>query len=304
MKRLAALAFALLFPVLGWAQYNSYIAFAPGTAPSYEGLWWNSSESGWGVSIAHQGDTLFAVWYTYDHDGSPTWFFMPSAQLIGDDMETGMGMMDMEMMGMPRYSPMYSGTLYRSSMSPTGKVSIAEVGMATFLFKSRTSGVFAYTVGNVSGSKDIARMAFAGETECAVGGSKAAGVDNYQDLWWNTAESGWGLNIAQQSDTLFATYYTYDENGRATWVAMSNTTRSNAGSTSAATYQGLVIKGSGSAFDATWDSSKASVSQVGTASFVFDAAGGGTFEWRRDDAVQARKNIVRMAFAAPASVCR
>src|SRR4249920_1151026 len=134
VKRLAALAFALLLPAFGWAQYNSYNAFAPGKAPSYEGLWWNASESGWGVSIAHQGDTLFAVWYTYDHDGSPMWLFMPDAQLVGDAMETSMGMIDMEMMGMPRYSPMYSGSLYRSSMSG-GKVSVAEVGMATFLFK-------------------------------------------------------------------------------------------------------------------------------------------------------------------------
>ena len=58
MKRLFALAFGLLLPVLGWAQ-NSYINYASGTAPSYAGLWWNSpagSEAGWGISIAHQGD--------------------------------------------------------------------------------------------------------------------------------------------------------------------------------------------------------------------------------------------------------
>src|SRR5262249_36196888 len=120
VKQLAALAFALLTPVFGSAQYNSYTAYAAGTAPSYEGLWWNASESGWGVSVAHQGDTLFVVWYTYDHDGAPTWFFMSDARLVGDDMETGMGMMDMEMMGMPHHAPMYSGTLYRSSM-PGGK---------------------------------------------------------------------------------------------------------------------------------------------------------------------------------------
>jgi hypothetical protein len=56
VKRLAALAFALLCPVFSWAGYNSYTEFASGTAPSYDGLWWNPSESGWGVSIAHQGD--------------------------------------------------------------------------------------------------------------------------------------------------------------------------------------------------------------------------------------------------------
>jgi hypothetical protein len=297
VKRLAALAIALLFPVFGWAQYNSYIAFAPGAAPSYEGLWWNSSESGWGVSIAHQGDTLFAIWYTYDQDGSPVWMFMPSAQLIGDDMETGMGMMDMEMMGMPRYSPMYSGTLYRSSMS-AGKVSHTEVGMATFLFKSRTSGVFAYTVGNVSGSKDITQMLFAGTSSCNVGGSKAVGVDNYQDLWWNAADSGWGVNIAQQGDTIFATYYTYGANGNPEWYVMSDTARSGA-----STYSGPVLRARGPAFDSAWDVSKVSLTQVGSATFAFDASGHGTFDYLANGQRQV-KPIERMAFAAPASVCR
>ena len=61
MKRLAALAFALLSPIFASAQYNSYTMYASGSAPSYEGLWWNPAESGWGLSIAHQGDVIFAV---------------------------------------------------------------------------------------------------------------------------------------------------------------------------------------------------------------------------------------------------
>jgi hypothetical protein len=296
VKRLAALAFALLCPVFGWAQYNSYIAFAAGTAPSYEGLWWNPSESGWGVSIAHQGDTLFAVWYTYDHDGSPMWLFMPDAQLVGDDMETSMGMMDMGMMGMPRVSPMYSGSLYRSSISG-GKVSVAEVGMATFLFKGRDSGVFAYTVGNVSQSKNISRMVFAaGGTECTVGGSKAGGIENYQDLWWNPAASGWGVNLAQQGDAVFATYYTYDASGKGEWYLMSNSLRVGA------SYFGPLLRASGPSFDSAWDVSKVSLSQVGTATFTFDAAGRGNFDYTINGLRQGSP-IQRMAFSGPASVC-
>ena len=42
MKRLFILAFALLLPALGWAQYNSYRNYANGMAPSYAGLWWNA----------------------------------------------------------------------------------------------------------------------------------------------------------------------------------------------------------------------------------------------------------------------
>jgi hypothetical protein len=302
VKRLAALAFALLCPIFGWTQYNSYTAFAAGTAPSYEGLWWNSSESGWGVSIAHQGDTLFAVWYTYDHDGSPMWLFMPDARLIGDDMDM-MGMMEMDMMGMPRYSPMYSGSLYRSSMSG-GKVAITEVGMATFLFKGRDSGVFAYTVGNVSQSKDISRMVFAaGGTECAVGGIKAGGTDNFQDLWWNPADSGWGVNIAHQGDTLFATYYTYDANGRGTWYVMSNEGRYNAGS-DVTGFEGPMLQATGPAFDSpAWSASKVALTEVGRAKFLFDSRGPSQFVMQVGGVQQPAKPIARMAFSGPASVC-
>ena len=309
MKRLAVIAFALLCPVFGWAQYNSYSAFAAGTAPSYEGLWWNPSESGWGVSIAHQGDMIFAVWYTYDHDGTPMWLFMPDAQLVGDDMEMsmgmmGMGMMGMGMMGMPRYSPIYSGTLYRSSMS-SGKVSIAQVGMAAFLFKGRDSGVFAYTVGNVSQTKDISRMVFAsGGTECTVGGDKAGGTDNFQDLWWNPSDSGWGVNIAHQGDTLFATYYTYDAAGRATWYAMSNAGPliSTTGQRVENSYLGPILSARGPAFDSAWDASKVSLSQVGLGGFTFDAAGRGMFSYTLQGEHRGMP-IQRMIFAAPATVC-
>ena len=44
--------------------------------PNYQGLWWNSpagSESGWGINFAHQGDLIFATWFTYDVGGKPRW---------------------------------------------------------------------------------------------------------------------------------------------------------------------------------------------------------------------------------------
>jgi hypothetical protein len=35
---------------------------------------------------------------------------------------------------------------------------------------------------------------------------------NYSDMWWNPAESGWGVSIAQHSGSnqVFAVWYTYD----------------------------------------------------------------------------------------------
>jgi hypothetical protein len=43
----------------------------PATAVNYTDLWWNPGEPGWGINLAHQGDTIFAAWYTYAVDGTP-----------------------------------------------------------------------------------------------------------------------------------------------------------------------------------------------------------------------------------------
>ena len=304
VKRLAALGFALALPVLGWAQYNSYMSYPAGMAPSYEGLWWNSSESGWGVSIAHQGDTLFAVWYTFDDDGSPMWLLMPDARLANDGMDDMTGMMDMMMMGSMRNPPIYTGSLYRSSgpafsaasFDPKA-VGVTEVGVGTLLFRDGMNGVFAYTVGNVAASKNIQRLVYAPMPECTLGGPAGSSA-NYQDLWWNAAESGWGVNIAHQGDTLFATWYTYDAQGRPAWFVMSNASKS-----AGASYAGPVFRASGPSYAKSWDPSKVHQTQVGQASFAFDAPGRGTFSFTVDGITQT-KAIQRLVYSLPATVCR
>jgi hypothetical protein len=39
-------------------------------------------------------------------------------------------------------------------------------------------------------------------------------------LWWNPAESGWGLNLNQQGSTLFGTLFTYDATRAPLWLVM------------------------------------------------------------------------------------
>lgn len=306
MKRLFAFAFALLLPLAGWAQ-NSYMNYASGAAPSFEGVWWNSAESGWGVSVSHQGDVLFAVWYTYDHDGSPMWLVMPNAMLI--DMGDGdmMGMMEMSMMGMMRNPPIYSGELYRtrgpafsSSTFDRNAVGTTLVGMGTLLFRGPDEGVFGYTVGSYSSSKSITRMVFAPAVpKCSVGGqAKATAQPSYQDIWWRPDESGWGVNIAHQGDILFATWFTYDAAGKGQWLVMSNASKTSEGR-----YAGKVYRATGPAYDsAKWDTNQVRATEVGSATFGFNDAGSGTFAYSVDGVTQS-KAIQRMVFAAPASVC-
>lgn len=46
---------------------------------------------------------------------------------------------------------------------------------------------------------------------------------NFTDLWWDRNEPGWGLSIYQQADaSLFAAFYTYDEDQRAAFYTVQN----------------------------------------------------------------------------------
>src|SRR4029077_19170889 len=43
---------------------------------------------------------------------------------------------------------------------------------------------------------------------------------NHTALWWNAAESGWGINVNHQGNIVFATLFTYDDSGAPLWLVM------------------------------------------------------------------------------------
>ncbi len=45
-------------------------------ATNYQDLWYAfpaDSEKGWGINFTHQGNTIFATWFTFAVDGQPLW---------------------------------------------------------------------------------------------------------------------------------------------------------------------------------------------------------------------------------------
>ena len=111
-----------------------------------------SGESGWGVYLTHQGNVIFASWFSYDFDGSPLWLSVTASQ-------SGAGV--------------YSGTLYRTTGPPFGtvpfdsnKVAYSPVGSATLTFGDGDDATFAYSVTlgsppvTVTQSKHLSRLVF------------------------------------------------------------------------------------------------------------------------------------------------
>jgi hypothetical protein len=123
---------------------------------------------------------------------------------------------------------------------------------------------------------------------------------NAQGLWWapNGAESGWGINIAHQDDILFATWFTYDAQGRATWLVASD-----ARSSSRNNYSGTLYRTSGPAFNATpFDPAKVTRTPVGSFALQvidFDNA----LLTATVDGTTVTKPLAKQVFASPEPYC-
>ena len=253
-----------------------------------QGMWWASpggSESGWGIDIAHQGNMLFATWFTYDANGQPTWLAMSSGFRNGDNA--------------------YTGDLYRLTGPPMSGafdprlVAQAKVGAASLSFVDADNGNFTAQVDGVSVFRKITRFQYTPQgSRCAFDAS-ASPAPNYQDMWWRSTESGWGVFLTHQAETIFLAWFTYGADGKATWLVASDVARTGNG-----TYAGTVFRTTGPPFGAApWDASKVHSAPAGSVTLTFTADDAATMAWTVDT-VSGSKSLTRYAFSSPHSACR
>ena len=126
--------------------------------------------------------------------------------------------------------------------------------------------------------------------------AQIAPTANYTDMWWNPAESGWGISIVQKRpvggsvDAMFAVWYTYDPRVPDTttsaatdfvplWIVMPG----GGAWVTPQTYTGKMYVTLGTPFASPWNSGAFSFSSadppVGTYTFNFTDANNGTFTY-------------------------
>jgi hypothetical protein len=265
----------------GTGSYTVKLSMAPVT-DNYTDLWWNPSESGWGINFNHQGQTIFATLFTYDTDGSPLWLVMSDGAKQADGS--------------------FAGALYRVTgpvfnASPWTAVSATQVGTMRVSFPGTNSGLLHYTFNGVTVDKTIQRQQFSAATTCSWSAFDRTYAYNFQDLWWNPSESGWGLNLAHQGDILFATLFTYAAGGRGAWFVMSNGVRKSG----TASFTGTLYRTTGPAFNASpWTG--ATPTAVGTMTLNFTQGNRGTLQYSIDG-VSVTKSIQRQVFGFPTTEC-
>ncbi|HWZ70209.1 MAG TPA: S8 family peptidase [Casimicrobiaceae bacterium] len=267
-----------------------------------QGLWWNApanSEAGWGISFAHQGSRIFATWFTYDLTGKGWWLSM-TADKTGTNPDTYTGQL-VETSG-----PAFSAMPFPPMNSPGGATATG-VGTATLSFSDVNRASFNYIVNGTPQTKSLTRQVFGPLPTCVYGAQpNFAAAANYQDLWWAApggSESGWGVNLTHQGDTIFATWFTYDHDRTPMWL-VATTPKIAPG-----TYMGTLYRFTGPPFNAVpfpplGSPGGAIGTVVGTARFTFADGNTGTFAYNVNAETQT-KNITRQLFQAPAgTVCQ
>ena len=110
-------------------------------------MWWGGvQQNGWGIALLQQYKSLFAVWFTYDAAGAPTWFVMPAGRWATLDS--------------------YEGRIYRTTGSPwlgqpydANLLKPVDVGSFRFKFTGATAA-FEYTIDGTPGTIPLMRQGF------------------------------------------------------------------------------------------------------------------------------------------------
>jgi hypothetical protein len=171
---------------------NIVVGTAGGTIPAAtdsiipkDGLWWNPARTGHGIDVQYDGANLIMVWYTYNDDGTPTWY-LASGPLSGKTWTSSLDTF------------VWDGT----------KASATSVGTATIDFKDETHADFSWIINGTSGTEPFEFLVTSSDQT----------VNEYTGIWFEPAKPGYGLSVSTQGNTEFSVLYFYDDQGKPRWA--------------------------------------------------------------------------------------
>ena len=248
--------------------------------PNATGLWWREDENGRGTWVSHQGNTVFAVDFYYDAVGAPQW-----RTLVGVRADDGTFAGDVYTTA----GPSFSVTAFEAR-----SVSTYRVGPGWIAVDDADHLRANFADGN---ARALVKQQFGPLPACSFGlKADPAANTNYTDLWWNPNESGWGINLAHQGDTIFAAWFTYAESGSPLFLVATLI------KTDPGIYAGDLYRATGPAGLAMH------AAVVGTATLTFSNGNSAEFAYSArlpgmPAASAAKKAITRQIFVAPGTGC-
>ena len=284
---------------LAYPQIAQYLG-TPSSPVNYTALYWNPNESGWGLNVNHQDDTIFATLFDYDANGQPFWLVSTMSKQSSSGGGTDIFSGDLLLTTGPAFNA--------NPFTPIDASNITTVGSMTLALSSNGGGGgLSYSVNGIQVTKTITKQQVGPRLATCVGTTgDRSGLTNYQDLWWASpanSESGWGVNITHDGDTIFATLFTYANAGQGThnpgtWY-VTTATRQSDGS-----FSGSLLSTTGPAFNANpfTPIGAGNISTVGTMRFSFANGTSGTMTYTVNG-VFVQKTIIRQVFGSPTPAC-
>jgi hypothetical protein len=290
----------MIIPNLATNFAGNSASVAAAAAVNYQGLWFNPSEAGWGINFAHDGDTIFASWFTYDLTGKGTWLVM-SATKTGPNTYTGSLIQGT--------GPAFDAVPFPPLGSPGGATVSGLGGTGTLTFTDANNALFSYTVNGITQTKTITRqlLGSAPLPVCTFGGQpNLALATNYTALWWAApagSEAGWGINLTHQGDLIFATWFTFAHDHTPMWLVgtASKTAPGVYTMTELARLTGPPF--SAVPFPPLGSPGGPTFAIVGSVMFTFADGNTATFNYTVDGVTQT-KTITRQVLQNPGTVCQ
>lgn len=109
--------------------------------------------------------------------------------------------------------------------------------------------------------------------------SRASLGTNFTDQWWNPQESGWGIAVLQQYDTLFIDLFVYGSDNRPTWYTASLKQQTQSGRS---LFTGDLYRTTGPWFGSFFNPAAVQNHFVGTISFDADSTDFATLTYSVD----------------------
>ena len=160
-----------------------------------QGMWFNPARSGHGFDVQFVGSTLFVTWFTYQDDGTPTWYVAVGA-----------------------YARPWSAPMSRFVWDPVAQRAVeTRVGQLRLNFTDAQHGQVDWQIGSRAGSEPLQPLL-----------SGATPVLDRTGNWYDTTQPGWGLGVYTLGDILFNVAYFYDSANQPRWVVGTSTNTDNA----------------------------------------------------------------------------
>jgi len=219
----------------------SFGSAARGNTPRF-GHYFNPHRPGHGFSLSPAGGDWVLIWYAYDDDDLPTWYYAQARRPLASTRDT--------LWSAPLWRVAWDGE--RSHFADAGHVQLSSTGGETL--------EMTWTLDGIGGSEPMVPL---GPTGCAQSLNGVALDVNGQ--WYSPLRSGFGYSVQMIRDQEFHLAYLYDGEGLPRWITAQDRFTSVARSIVA-----LQVAGFCPSCDATPTTSRA----VGWLSREFSTVGG------------------------------